>query len=169
MIYLCFQMGHVKHWFTYVFKWDMWNTDLPMFSNGTCETLVLCNTRSEEVQYNLNGSNPDGSFTVDDSNSFSVLQNPSNSARKQILGNFFLIWSWNSMLCVLIRIASWGDSNEYTQHTIIVFKVEKISLRYRCLLPKLTPWLTLSGSNYPCLEQFSIVPKMFEPLRFDCI
>ena len=24
------------------------------------------------------------------------------------------------------------------------------------------------GSNYPCLEQFSMVPKMFEPLKFDC-
>ena len=30
------------------------------------------------------------------------------------------------------------------------------------------PWLTLSGSNYPCLEQISMVPKIFEPLRFDC-
>ena len=30
------------------------------------------------------------------------------------------------------------------------------------------PWLTLCGSNYPCLEQISMVPKMFEPLRFDC-
>ena len=30
-------------------------------------------------------------------------------------------------------------------------------------------WLTLSGSNYPYLEQMSMVPKMFEPLRFDCI
>ena len=29
--------------------------------------------------------------------------------------------------------------------------------------------LTLSGSNYPYLEQISMVPKMFEPLRFDCI
>ena len=32
------------------------------------------------------------------------------------------------------------------------------------------PWLTLSGSNYPCLERISMVPKMFEQLRFDlCI
>ena len=30
------------------------------------------------------------------------------------------------------------------------------------------PWLTLSASNYPCLEQISMVPNMFEPLRFDC-
>ena len=29
-------------------------------------------------------------------------------------------------------------------------------------------WLTLSGSNYPCLEQIFIVPKMFELLGFDC-
>ena len=29
-------------------------------------------------------------------------------------------------------------------------------------------WLTLSGSNYPHLEEISIVPTMFEPLRFDC-
>ena len=28
--------------------------------------------------------------------------------------------------------------------------------------------ITLSGSNYPCLERISMVPKMFEPLRFDC-
>ena len=43
------------------------------------------------------------------------------------------------------------------------------SLNYRYLLPELVPWLTLSGSNYPCLERISMVPKMFEPLKFDCI
>ena len=42
-------------------------------------------------------------------------------------------------------------------------------LNYHYLLPDLAPWLTFSGSNYPCLEQFSMVPKMFEPLKFDCI
>ena len=42
-------------------------------------------------------------------------------------------------------------------------------LNYPYLLPDLVPWLTLSDSNYPYLEQFSMVPKMFEPLRFDCI
>ena len=40
----------------------------------------------------------------------------------------------------------------------------KQSLNYRSLLPDLAPWLTLSGSNCPCLEQFSMVPKMFGPL-----
>ena len=58
-----------------------------------------------------------------------------------------------------------GDSNEYIQHTIIVWKIQKISLNYRYLLPELVP----CGSNYPCLERISMVPKMFEPLRFDCI
>ena len=43
------------------------------------------------------------------------------------------------------------------------------SLNYRYLLPDLAPWLTLNGWNFPCLEQFSMVPKRFEPLEFDCI
>ena len=46
--------------------------------------------------------------------------------------------------------------------------MEKISQNYHHLLPDMVPWLTLSGSNYPCLEQISMVPKMFEPLKFDC-
>ena len=62
-----------------------------------------------------------------------------------------------------------GDSNEYTQHTTIVKEIKKNPLNYRYLLPDLAPWLTLSGSNYPCLKQFSMVQKMFEPLKFDCI
>ena len=42
------------------------------------------------VQYNLNGSNTDGSFTMDDSNSFfQSLQKSSNSSRKQIFRDFF--------------------------------------------------------------------------------
>ena len=36
------------------------------------------------------------------------------------------------------------------------------------LLPELAPGLTLSGSNYPYLEQSFMVLKSFEPLRFDC-
>ena len=38
-----------------------------------------------------------------------------------------------------------GDSNEYAQRTIIVWKIERISLNYRHLLPDLAPFLTLSG------------------------
>ena len=35
--------------------------------------------------------------------------------------------------------------------------------------PDLALLSTLTGSNYPCLELISMVPKMFEPLKFDCI
>ena len=41
------------------------------------------------IQYNLNASNTNGSFTVDDSNSFQSLQNSYNSSRKQIFWDFF--------------------------------------------------------------------------------
>ena len=57
------------------------------------------------------------------------------------------------------------DTNEYIQHTIIIKKIEKSLLNHRHLLPDQAPWLTFSGSNYPCLEQISMVPKMFEPLK----
>ena len=34
--------------------------------------------------------------------------------------------------------------------------------------PDLVLWLTLISSNYPCLELIFMVPKVFEPLKFDC-
>ena len=33
--------------------------------------------------------------------------------------------------------------------------------------PDLALLSTLSGSNYPCLELVFMVPKVFEPLKFD--
>ena len=42
-----------------------------------------------------------------------------------------------------------------------------ISLKYRHLPPDLA--LNLSGSNYPCLQHISMVPKMFEPLKLKCM
>ena len=35
--------------------------------------------------------------------------------------------------------------------------------------PDLALLSTLTGSNYPCLELILMVPKVFEPLKFDCI
>ena len=73
------------------------------------------------LQYNLNGSNTDGSFTVDDSNSFfPVPKKSSNSSRKQIFRDFFLFYL--GIVCCVYSLESphRGDSNEYTQHTIIV-------------------------------------------------
>ena len=37
------------------------------------------------------------------------------------------------------------------------------------LPPDLALLSTLIGSNYPCLELISMVPKVFEPLKFDLI
>ena len=34
--------------------------------------------------------------------------------------------------------------------------------------PDLALSATLIGSNYPCLELIFMVPKVFEPLKFDC-
>ena len=34
--------------------------------------------------------------------------------------------------------------------------------------PDLALSSTLTGSNYPCLELIFMVPKVFEPLKFDC-
>ena len=35
--------------------------------------------------------------------------------------------------------------------------------------PDLALLSTLIGSNYPCLELIFMVPKVFEPLKFNCI
>ena len=35
--------------------------------------------------------------------------------------------------------------------------------------PDLALLSTLTGSNYPCLELIFMVPKVFEPLKSDCI
>ena len=77
-----------------------------------------------------------------------------------IFQEFFLFYN-ESVCCVY--------SLESHHHTIIVYKIEKSSLNYSHLLPDLATWLILSSSNYSCLKHFSMVPKMFEPLRFDCI
>ena len=34
--------------------------------------------------------------------------------------------------------------------------------------PDLALLSTLTGSNYPCLEQIFMVPKVFEPSKFNC-
>ena len=74
------------------------------------------------IQYNLNGSNPDGSFTVDDSNSFfspyKIL--PVAQENKYILRYFFLFYHWIVCCVYSLESAHRGDSNDYTQNTIIV-------------------------------------------------
>ena len=86
---------------------------------------LLVNNKLENfrnTQYNLNGSNLDGSFTVDDSNSF--FQSPYKilqiAQENKYLGIFF--WFYHGIVCCVYSL-EWphlGDSNEYTQHTIIL-------------------------------------------------
>ena len=74
-----------------------------------------------KVQSNLSISNTDGSFTVVNSNWFlESLRNSSDSLRKQIFTDFFLLY--HEIVCCVYSLESphRGDSNEYTQHTIIV-------------------------------------------------
>ena len=99
---------------------------------------------------------------------FESLRNFSDSSSKQTLRETFLFY-YEIVCCVnSLELPHRDNSNEYTQHTIILLKRENISINYRHLLPDLVPWLNLIGSNYPSLEQISTVPKMFEPLKFDC-
>ena len=110
------------------------------------------------VQSNLDSANTDGSFTLANSKSFYEFQrNSSNSSRKQIFKDIFSFYHEIVWCVYSLESHHRGDSNEYTQHTISEEKIENTSLNYRHLLPDMAPWLTLSGSNYPCLEQISIV------------
>ena len=57
----------------------------------------------------------DGSFSTADSNS-----NSSDRSRKQIFMEIFLFY--HEIVCCVysLELPHWGNSNEYTQHTIIV-------------------------------------------------
>ena len=72
------------------------------------------------IQYNLNGSNTDGSFTLDDSKFyFSPYKILPIAQENKYLGIFF---SYHGIVYCVYSLESpyRGDSNEYTQHTTIV-------------------------------------------------
>ena len=50
--------------------------------------------------------------------------------------------------------------------------LKKLEKDIRIMIPIMHPDLallsTLIGSNYPCLELIFMVPKVFEPLKFNC-
>ena len=84
--------------------------------------LNLCWAHMLEGMYNLNGSNTDGSFTVDDSNSFfSPYKILPIAQENKYLGIFFFLF-YHGIVCCMYSLESphRGDSNEYTQHTITV-------------------------------------------------
>ena len=77
---------------------------------------------------------------MDDSNSifspYKILPIAQENKYLWIFSLFYLV-----IVCCMysLELPHRGDSNEYTQHTIIVYKIEKISLNYRYLLPELVP------------------------------
>ena len=73
------------------------------------------------LMLNLNSSNTDGSFTMANSNSFfEFLRNSSNSSRKQIFKDIFLFYHEIVSCIYSLELPHRGDSNAYTQHTVIV-------------------------------------------------
>ena len=89
--------------------------------------------------------------------------------KKKIFRGIFLFYHEIAYCVCSLESPHQCNSNEYTRYTITGYKIERISLNHRYLLPGLAAWLILSGSNYPYLELISTVPKMFEPLKFACI
>ena len=72
--------------------------------------------RSHYLQSNLNSSNTDGLFEL----SFESLRNSSNRSKKQIFKEAFL-FHYEIVCCVYsLELPLRGNSNEYTQHTVIV-------------------------------------------------
>ena len=102
------------------------------------------------MQSNLDSSNTDASFTMANSNTFLSPYGIIPTARENKYLGKFSSFFFQEIVCCVYSLES--NSNEYTQHTFIVQKVEKTSLNYHRLLPDLAPWLTLTGSNYQCLE-----------------
>ena len=58
-----------------------------------------------------------------------------------------------------------NNSNDYTQHTFISWKLDQKSISI--MPPDLV--LLYINSHYHYLKQTYMVPKVFEPLKFDCI
>ena len=77
-----------------------------------------------DIQYNLDGSNTDGSFTVDDSNSFfnpeEILSIAKENKYFGILREIFLFYHENVCWVYSLESPHRGDSNEDTQHNIIL-------------------------------------------------
>ena len=68
--------------------------------------------------------NTNGLFTVADLNMFlsplQIIPIAHGNKYEGIFQEMFLILSWKCMLCLLIELLHWGNSNQFTQHTIIL-------------------------------------------------
>ena len=89
----------------------------------------------------------------------------SDGSRKEVFRNnleieiVFLILPWKRMLCLLMTIASFSTY-------LYLIEDRKDIPKLFPFAPYLALWWTLGSSNYPCLDQTVMVPKMFEPLKF---
>ena len=93
---------------------------------------------------------------------FESLRNCSASSRKQKKKGKVPFFIMKLYVECSLESPHRGDSNENTLYTIIIWKIEKIFLYYRHLLPDLALWLTLSGLNYPLRKQtYSNILKNF--------
>ena len=121
------------------------------------------------IQYNLNGSNTDGSFTVDDLNFFfSPYKILPIAQENKYLMIYFLFYHGIVCCAYSLELPHQGILRVHSKYNHCVENQKAFPKLSLC-----ASWtgavITLSGSNYPCLERISMVPKMFEPLGFDCI
>ena len=107
-------------------RYDLNNVEREVKHQVIIIVTILANTENQlitrnNVQYNLNGSNPDGLFTPDDSNSFfSPYKILPIAQENKYLGIFFLFY--HGIVCCVysLELPHRGNSIEYTQHAIIV-------------------------------------------------
>ena len=83
---------------------------------------MMKTTYPDGIQYNLNGWNTDGLFTLDDSNSFFSPYKILPIAQENKYLRIFFFLFYHGIVCCMYSLESphRGDCNEYTQHTIIV-------------------------------------------------
>ena len=100
---------------------------------------------------------------------FESLGNSFDSSRKQIFRDIIeLFLFYHEIVCCVYSLES--------PHRAILMSTLNIPSFYsnRKNIPKLSPpglalWLTLTGSICSCLKQSSMVTKLFDPLKLDCI
>ena len=136
-------------------------------SKGLWFVIVAC-ICCLQLQSNLDSSNTDGSFTMANSNSFlSPYEILPIALKNKIFGGIFLFY--HKIVCCMYSLES-------PQLFLWVHSTYNYCVENRKDFPKLSlfaSWpgamINFIGSNYPWLEHFSMVPKVFEPLKFDCI
>ena len=81
------------------------------------KVLLIC---TNNIQLNLDSSNTDGSFTMANSNSFLSPYEVLPTAQKNKYLGKFSYFIMKLYVVYTLELPHWGNSNEYTQHTIIV-------------------------------------------------